>query len=408
LTALIFLSAASLALGIGAWIGGHAMHRPDGSTRKWALALIAGVLLGAVFLGMIAEGRYGMAEAALRFLSSESTRREPKPLSRDAYATWAASRIPDLPQPDFSSNEAFSEWQTEFRRIFRDELFGWGEAEVARNYTVSQIARSRQGSLLRSDIVLTDSTGATIPIVVLEPQGATSAMPGVILIPGHTKPGQSGLEQLTENIDSYHHSAARRIAEAGFITLSLELRGFGSAGPPDFPEHRLVAYNALLSGSFYKALIARDLRAAADYFLTLPRLDAERLAIAGVSLGGEIAVAYAALDPRIKAVVFQSYGGGTGNFPALSSGAQQPHYCHMIPGSGSLYRRENVFQLLAPRPTLGTRGANQPFRNREFESRLRAAWAAAGAGSLLELGNVAGGDHEFFVEPSLDFLRRHL
>jgi dienelactone hydrolase len=249
--------------------------------------------------------------------------------------------------------------------------------------------------------------GAEIPAVMFLPQSANRA-PAVVVIPGHVTPGESGLDQLAGREDSYQHGAARALARAGFVTLAIELRGFGRLGPPRFPEHELVAYNAILGGTSYKALIVKDIKAAVDFLVSRSEVDAGRLGITGASLGGELAVTYAALDSRIRAVAFSSYGGSTGNFREVASPpAMKPHYCHVIPGSNFLFEQQDIFMLLAPRPTLGVRGFEEPFSHSVFRSSLERVWAVLGEGKNLKLATAPGG-HEFFVVPTVEFFLEHL
>src|SRR5690606_3026953 len=137
----------------------------------------------------------------------------------------------------------------------------------------------------------------------------------------------------------------------GFITLTTGLRGFGLLGPPASSEHNVI-YNALLAGSFYKAVIVKDLKRAVDVLQSRPEVDAGRIGITGVSFGGELSVVYAALDTRIKVAVFQGYSGSVGPDLGLSGPAgHKHHYCHVIPGINTGLSSEDLFLLIAPRPT---------------------------------------------------------
>lgn len=84
---------------------------------------------------------------------------------------------------------------------------------------------------------------------------------------------------------------AERFAAAGIAALVFDYRGFGdSAGEPDLfePERQL-----------------QDWRAAIAFARSLSGLDAERVATFGSSLGGGNALAAAAEDPRVVAVISQ-------------------------------------------------------------------------------------------------------
>jgi len=82
---------------------------------------------------------------------------------------------------------------------------------------------------------------------------------------------------------------AEKLAEAGFATLAFDHRNFGeSEGSPRQHEDQ--------------AGKVADLRDAVSYLASRPEIDAERIGIVGVCLGGSYAVRAAAFDPRVRAV----------------------------------------------------------------------------------------------------------
>lgn len=84
---------------------------------------------------------------------------------------------------------------------------------------------------------------------------------------------------------------AERVAEAGITALVFDHRGFGdSGGEPDL---------------FHPIRQLDDWRAAIAFARSLPGIDAERVATFGSSMGGGNALAAAADDQRIAAVVSQ-------------------------------------------------------------------------------------------------------
>src|SRR3954449_3514875 len=82
---------------------------------------------------------------------------------------------------------------------------------------------------------------------------------------------------------------AKALAAEGFVTLAFDHRNFGdSEGEPRQHED--------------SAGKLADLRDAVGYLASRPEVDADRIAVVGVCLGGGYAVRAAAFDPRVRAV----------------------------------------------------------------------------------------------------------
>ncbi len=82
---------------------------------------------------------------------------------------------------------------------------------------------------------------------------------------------------------------AQKVAEKGFVTLSLDLSFWGeSEGKPR---------NAVSSDIY-----AEDFSAAVDYLGTRPFVDRERIGVLGICGSGSFAISAAKIDPRMKAI----------------------------------------------------------------------------------------------------------
>ncbi|MFD2092684.1 alpha/beta hydrolase [Blastococcus deserti] len=123
-----------------------------------------------------------------------------------------------------------------------------------------------------------EADGLTLVGELHRPDGDPhGTLPGIVL----TGPFTGVKEQV---VGTY----ARRLAEAGFAALAFDHRGFGeSAGRR---QHEDAA--GKLS----------DLRAAVRLLAAHPAVDAARLGLLGICLGGGYAVRAAAFDPRVQAV----------------------------------------------------------------------------------------------------------
>ncbi len=305
----------------------------------------------------------------------------------------------------------WSLWRDSLRRHLIEDTFTLSDATAAP--TFQTLGEREVDGIRRIDVGIPAFDGDTIPAVLLVPERVDMDQPAVLMIPGHTRDGESGLEQLVTDTDSYHQSGALELARSGFITLALELRGFGVRGRPRFPEHRIVAYNAILAGSFYKNLALNDIHNAFKTLQSFPGVDAERVAIAGVSLGGELAIEYGAINDAVRAIVVHSHGGRVGRFsPITSPGFGQPHYCHIIPGAAEVMKQEDPFLLALPRFLQVVRSKHQPFADSRFQSELESAWAAFNASGRLDVAIVEDGEryngHAFFPGQAIEFLSRSL
>jgi fermentation-respiration switch protein FrsA (DUF1100 family) len=104
--------------------------------------------------------------------------------------------------------------------------------------------------------------------------------PGIVLCHGFT-----GVRQLT--LPEY----ARRFAEAGFIALIFDYRGFGES---EGPKWRLLPLEQV-----------DDIRNALTWLAAQPEVDSQRLGLWGTSFGGAHVPYVAGVDTRVKAAVAQ-------------------------------------------------------------------------------------------------------
>jgi dipeptidyl aminopeptidase/acylaminoacyl peptidase len=101
---------------------------------------------------------------------------------------------------------------------------------------------------------------------------------GVVLCHGYT--GVRGI---------YLPDNARVLAEAGYVVLNFDYKGWGDS---DGPKTRLAPYSRVA-----------DVQAALSFLSAQPEVDPERLGLYGTSYGGATVVFVAAIDARVKCVV---------------------------------------------------------------------------------------------------------
>jgi dienelactone hydrolase len=377
--------------------------------KKYKILIIACVL-SFFFGGLIGKNGTRLTGALLSFLENPTPRLPDFPsLQGDPqFVNFVQRQQVGIPRPNYSSNDSLRLWQESLRSNLRHQFSSPDLAQIQRVKFREVSAIAGEKGIVRKKIIFDSFDGTQIPgFLFVDPQVHQTA--AILVLPGHVLEGESGIAQTGGLVESYQHSVAQKLAQAGFVTLTIELRGFGLLGKPLNTEHRLVAYNAILGGSFYKAVVSKDIQFAINFLQTLDQVDSHRIGITGVSYGGEMAVTYAALDKRIQAVVFQGFGGLLGPYEGKVGGRwDQPHYCHIIPGSPNILFQEDLFFLIAPRPLLGVRGTQDIEGDpQEFRKEVKKFYEKIDASASFEFLTVPGG-HEYFIEPAVSFFKRNL
>ena len=366
--------------------------------------------LGLAFVGKELGQRDSLVRNPMKFFIQGRSAESPtfKMVGDPGLLGYATHGTAKNVRPQFDSAKEFSNWQRSKRRLLQD-IFEFQELSNQSKFVVKhQDSKSVVGSITRVFITMESFDGTSIPGYILLPQKKLP-VPGILVLSGHVTEGEEGILQTAGHVPSYQHRVGLELANAGYVVLTIEFRGFGKLGEPPLPEHRLVAYNAMLGGSFYKAILSRDIFAALGYLRTREEVDPDRIGITGVSYGGEMAITYAALDPRVKVVVMQGYGGGVGLLPGIKgTKVDQPHYCHFIPGFQQSFFQEDLALLVAPRPLLGVRGTEEGvFEKKEFYEVVSQAYKVLNAPSVFQMKEMEG-THEYFVQPAVEFFNRYL
>jgi len=167
------------------------------------------------------------------------------------------------------------------------------------------------------------------------PKGLDPAARSAAIIVGHP---MGAVKEQSSNL------YAQKLAEQGFVTLSLDLSFWGeSEGAPR---------NAVLPDMY-----AEDFSAAVDYLGTRPFIDRERIGVLGICGSGSFVISAAKIDPRMKAIATVSmYDMGAANRNGLKHGqtleqrketiaqAAQQRYVEFT-GGETLYTSGTVHQL---------------------------------------------------------------
>jgi dienelactone hydrolase len=188
-------------------------------------------------------------------------------------------------------------------------------------------------------IHLEAADGLILPGYVMVPVDRDDRLPGLLVYPGHGTIRQTaGLEQ------SPHKSNALALAQAGYVTLTLEQRGLGELGQVD---HMVLDHIARLMGRTWLGIVLEDGLRALDYLQLRDDVKPTHLGVTGLGLGGGLALYTAALDERVRAVVVQNYLGGD-----IDPIAVQGHGCDFVPSLRCFADLSDVARLVVPRPVL--------------------------------------------------------
>lgn len=252
--------------------------------------------------------------------------------------------------------------------------------------------------------------GDEIPAFLLRPEPDVATGAAVVLVAGHGR----GIDDLVamDPADEYHDGLAHKLVRAGFTVLCPEMVSFGrrrfaqadgaDAYEPTENTCGIDAARHLLHGQPVMGHRVADARAAVQALRQVPGVDPDRVAVAGGSGGGAVALLLAAVDPTVSAALVATY---FCTFEAsLCSIRHCP--CNIVPGLLPDLEMADIAALIAPRPLVLEAGERDPIfpiaATRASFARLAGVWEEHGAVPP-ELV-VTDGGHAFRADRSLDAL----
>jgi len=220
----------------------------------------------------------------------------------------------------------------------KKEAARWQEQARQRLFTL-MMGGQKPGSVPLAPTMLrterNPSTGATLEEVSFQslpdrrvhawigfPQGAARKAPAVLALHGH---GGSG-EQVLKGTGLYWYGM--EFLRRGYVVIS-----------PDIGSHELQHTNWSLMGER-----VWDAIRTLDYLCTRPEIDKRRIAVAGLSLGGETTMYVAAMDLRIKAAC------SSGWLTTVENMKNGHCPCWNFPGLEQTFDFSDIFVCVAPRP----------------------------------------------------------
>lgn len=252
----------------------------------------------------------------------------------------------------------FGEWQTAAREKLIELLGGFPD-----KIPLDPVTESEEdcGAYIRRRVTFMTEEYMACPAYVLIPKTASpnGKTPAIVCSHGHGPLGKDpvagirGDEAHEHEIEIMNYNYAEQMAEAGFVTIAPDLRGFGErrdAEDYDGRDHCNINFiKGALFGVYPLTLNIHDIKCCIDYLETMPEVDKDRIGMMGLSYGGTMTTFATAVEPRIKAADIIGY---VNPFAAFAVG--EANFCgsQMVPNLYRYFDTYDVAGLIAPRPLL--------------------------------------------------------
>ncbi|NCO34573.1 MAG: hypothetical protein AUJ92_12900 [Armatimonadetes bacterium CG2_30_59_28] len=248
--------------------------------------------------------------------------------------------------------------------------------------------------------------GLKTVVFVILPAEMTGPVPGLVCCSGHT----SSVNELVglacdgsdrELFTGYQHDFALQAAREGFVAAAHEQIAWGRRQAfrhlqktPGVHGCWQIAMDAIQLGMSLPGLRAFEAIRVGDLLRTLPEVITRRIAVAGISSGGNVCLFAGAMDKRFSAVVTSGY------FCTFRDSIVAQHHCmdHYVPGLGRIAEMCDVAALVAPNTFMsetGTEDGGFPVQAvRQSFADLKRAYEMMGVGDRCNL-HVFRGDHHW-------------
>ncbi|HMK63531.1 MAG TPA: alpha/beta fold hydrolase [Acidimicrobiales bacterium] len=311
------------------------------------------------------------------------------------------------PFPSDGDADAVLAWRGRCRQRLHELLGRLPERVPLQLETIEQV----ECEGYRRQLVVFDTEDTmSVPAYLLVPHERNAPGPAVLAVHGHG-PGKGlvvGLDSTEAPNGDYAHQLARR----GYVVLAPDLRCFGQRQDWNPPDHYACDTNlvhAAMAGWNPLTQNLWDMARALDVLEAHELVDPARIAVAGLSYGGTIALFLAAWDERVSAAVVSGY------FSSWAEAHKMPwNMCgsQILPGMLGQLEHVDLGALVAPRPLLVESGDKDDLfpaavARAEIE-KLRRVYRALGATDEVLVHDVFSGGHQWHGDEAYAFLARFL
>ena len=186
-----------------------------------------------------------------------------------------------------------------------------------------------------------------------------SCYPAILIIPGSGNQGVKDVINEQGNLSSYyyHNGVGEELVKLGYVVIVIENRGWGerikniemNCQEPDiFCSGNKLHKHLLNLGHDQLSLQIIDTMQLLKYVQDLEYIQNEKIAIAGLSLGGPVASAVSSLSPDVNTTI-------------IASGIASQHKTGvgLNPGALKFYDQPDIVATLAPKPLYLSWGINE-------------------------------------------------
>ncbi len=336
---------------------------------------------------------------------------DPIPELSIATEYQAPMLTPELGFPENITNQAeLTIWQQAGKEKLRTLIHPSPMSDLL---SVRVVASEKIGTIMRETLVFARLDGAEVPAFLFLPN-VNATRPAVVVVPGHSR----GIVATGGIVEDYQHANALRIAEAGYVVLTMEVRGFGYLGRMTHDGDLVVldSYVAHLLNSGRTAMggVVGDLMNGVSYLESRDEVAADQVGVVGFSSGGKTAIYLAALDDRVDVVVAS---GCVTDYAHNFLHSRHDAY-EAIPQLGQWLSFSDCMGLIAPRGMLVQWGRldtdvvqhSAAFNDGSMPTyeAVKKIYDVAGSAGALKYYITESMGHEFDNAPAITFLKKML
>ena len=235
------------------------------------------------------------------------------------------------------------------------EVLGWFPAPVPLNAEVEYSVAD--GDLIRERVVFDSDAHMSVPCQVLRPRDMRpdGSHAAILCSHGHGTYGKDAVagmrysEAVAANIAAHNYNYAQQMAQAGYLTITPDLRVFGERrdGLDPFPGRDPCNVNFVkgaLLGIYTLTLNIWDIKCCIDYLETRPEVDKNRIGMMGLSQGGVMTTFTTAVEPRIKAADISGYIN-----PWRGFGIERANFCgsQIVPNVYRYFDTDDIAEVVS-------------------------------------------------------------